>query len=89
LSGDDRAEVGAAVLAERGLQAALQKKSEADAGDSLFGSEAHATLTGLHRRLGQWLDAKAPLPRERWHDPRPEPRDPSAVREIIALPAPN
>lgn len=89
LSGGNRLDVGAAVLALPGLRAALEKKSEADAGDSLFGPEAGSTLTALRQRLGHWLDAKAPALRDRWHDPRPQPRDPAAVRTITALPRPD
>ena len=88
LSGESRAAVGAAVLAEPGLRAALEKKSEADAGGSLFGAEAHRSLFALRLRLGHWLDARSPAPRERWHDPRPQPRDPAAGRTITPLPAP-
>ncbi len=89
LSGQSRAAMGAALLAEPGLHAALEKKSEADAGDSLFSPEAQTTLTALRLRLGHWLDAKAPVARERWHDPRPNPRDPAAVRTVTPLPPPN
>lgn len=88
LSGESRASIGAAVLTEPGLQARLEKKSEADAGGSLFGAEAHRSLSTLRQRLGTWLDAKAPAPRERWHDPRPSPRDPAKLREIVPMPAP-
>ncbi len=88
LSGEDREAVGAAVLAEPGLRAAMKKKSEADAGDSLYGPEVHRTLTKLRQRLGTWLDAKAPTPRERWHDPRPANRDASKIRVISPLPTP-
>jgi hypothetical protein len=88
LSGESREAIGAAVLAEPGLRAALEKKSEADAGTSLFGQDAHRSLASLRLRLGTWLDAKAPKPRERWHDPRPTPRDPTKLRDIVALPAP-
>ncbi len=88
LSGESRASIGAAVLAEPGLRATLEKKSDADAGGSLFGPEAHQSLTALRLRLGHWLDAHSPAPRDRWHDPRPRPRDPSAVRTLTALPAP-
>ncbi len=87
LSGQSRAAIGAAVLAEPDLQSALEKKSEADAGTFRFGAKAHASLTGLRRRLGSWLDAKAPSYRDRWHDPRPPARDPEAVRVIHVLPA--
>jgi hypothetical protein len=88
LSGQSRAAVGAAVLAEPGLRPALEKKSEADAGTSLFGADAHRAIISLRQRLGEWLDKKAPAPRDRWHDPRPATRDPAAVREIQALPIP-
>jgi len=88
LAGEDRDAVGAAVLAEPGMHAVLKKQSEADAGDSLFGPEAHHTFVDLRRRLGAWLDAKAPAPRDRWHDPRPTPQNPNNVRKIAPLPAP-
>jgi hypothetical protein len=89
LSGEDRDTVGAAVLAESAsLRAFMKKKSEADAGDSLFGTDAHRGLVSLRQRLGAWLDAKAPAPRDRWHDPRPSPQDPSKVRTITPLAAP-
>lgn len=88
LSGESRASVGAAVLAEPGLRASLEKKSEDDAGGSIFGAEAHRSLTALRLSLGAWLDAKAPAPRDRWHDPRPASREPAQVREIVPLPAP-
>jgi hypothetical protein len=88
LTGADRDAVGATVLAEPGLRAELKKKSEADAGDSLFRAETHRTVTQLRQRLGTWLDAKAPAPRDRWHDPRPNPQDPAKVRAITPLPAP-
>jgi hypothetical protein len=85
LSGQDRDQVGAAVLGEPGLRASLRKKNEIEAGSSMFGPEAHDTLAALRLRLGAWLDAKAPAPRERWHDPRPAPRDPAKVRTIEPL----
>ncbi len=88
LSGQSRAGVGAAVLELPGLRATLQKKSDADAGGSLFGPEAHQSLRALRLRVGAWLDEKTPAPRERWHDPRPARRDAAKVREISALPAP-
>lgn len=88
LSKQDRASVAAAVAAEPGLAAKMVKKSEDDAGSSQFGKEAHGAFVSLRQRLGMWLDAQAPAPRERWHDPRPPVRDPSAIREITALPAP-
>lgn len=88
LSGESRASIGAAVLAEPGLRASLDKRSDADAGTAIFAAETHASLTSLRQRLGAWLDARAPQPRDRWHDPRPQTRDPAKVREVVALPAP-
>ena len=82
LSSESRESVAAAVMKEPGLHATTVKKNDDDAGKSAFGPEAHRSLTTLRMRLGQWLDAKAPAPRERWHDPRPGPRDASAVKVI-------
>lgn len=88
LSGQSRAAVGAAVLAEPGLHSALEKASEADAGTLRYGPAAHRTLMTLRQRLGHWLDTQAPADRDRWHDPRPLPHDPAAVRAIQALAIP-
>lgn len=87
LSGHSRAAIGAAVLAEPGLHSTLEKKSEADAGTFRFGTEARDSLAALRRRVGFWLDARAPAERDRWHDPRPAARDPEAVRAIQVLSA--
>lgn len=88
LSGQTRATIGATVLGEAGLNATLQKKNETDAGGSLFGPDAHRSLTTLRLRLGAWLNAKSPTPRDRWHDPRPPVRDVSSLREIVPLAPP-
>jgi hypothetical protein len=88
LSGQSRAAVGAAVLAEPGLRPELKKKSEADAGTSVFSASAHDSIVSLRQRLGAWLDHKAPAPRERWHDPRPAVKDPAKVPVIEPLAAP-
>lgn len=85
LSGETREAVAAAVLSEPGLRAQTVKKSEDDAGKSAFGPEAHRSVTSLRMRLGRWLDAQAPAPRPRWHDPRPGPRDAAAVKDRQAL----
>ena len=87
LSGESRQSVAAAVLSEPGLRAITVKKNEADAGKAKFGAETHQSLTALRMRLGQWLDAKAPPPRIRWHDPRPKPRDPTQVKMVSPVPA--
>ena len=87
LSVGSRAGIGAAVLAEPGLRASMHKKSEADAGGSIFGTDASRSLTLLRQRLGAWLDARAPAPRERWHDPRPDRRDPAKAAEIAPVAA--
>lgn len=71
IAGEGREPVGAAVLAKPGLRATLKKRSDADAGSSLFGPEAHASLVDLRMALGQWLHARHPAPRDRWYDPRP------------------
>jgi len=75
LTGQDRTALGNTVLAEPGLIAKLEKKSETDAGTSKFDSASAKTLEELRLRLGFWLDAKAPAPRDRWADPRPAPRN--------------
>jgi hypothetical protein len=82
LSDASRESIAAAVLNEPGLRATMLKKNEDDAGKSAFGPEAHHSVTSLRMRLGQWLNAKAPTPRERWHDPRPKPHDASKVKAI-------
>ena len=86
LSGESRQGVASAVLNEPGLQAKTVKKNEDDAGKSAFGADTHRALTALRLRLGQWLNDKAPAPRERWHDPRPKAQDASAVPEIKVVP---
>lgn len=82
LCGHSRAEVMAAVRALPGLTATLVKKSEADAGRSQFGERTHAALQSLRMRLGQWLDARAPLVRDRWHDPRPARAEFKKARQV-------
>ena len=87
-SGQNRDAVGAAVLALPGLQAGTIKTYDDDAGSSAFGDGAARSVAELRLRLGTWLDAQAPAPRERWHDPRPARPDPSKVPPIAALPVP-
>ncbi|MBX7209679.1 MAG: DUF4091 domain-containing protein [Verrucomicrobiaceae bacterium] len=87
-SNQPRASVMAAVRAIPGVRATLVKKSEEDAGRSLFGAETHAALATLRVRLGRWLDAKAPAPRESWHDPRPRRPDATKARTITPMHAP-
>jgi len=90
VSGRSQESVGAAVFDfAPGLRAQLKKKSEADAGSSMFGDEAHSSLIRLRLRLGEWLNSRYPEPRERWHDLRPGARDAKSVRPITALPAPS
>lgn len=88
LSGQTRAAVGAAVLAEPGLHSTLEKTSEADAGSFRYGPGTHHTLVTLRHRLGAWLDAQSPADRDHWHDPRPARHDPAAVpaRTVLATP---
>lgn len=89
LSGQGREAVGKAVLAEPGLKPTLVKKSEADAGSSVFNADAGRSLKDLRMRLGTWLNQHAPAPRERWHDPRPAPGVPEKARAIEALKIPS
>lgn len=88
VSGQDRDGVGAAVLELPGLRAGTKRTSADDAGSSIFGQEAGASLGELRLRLGAWLDARAPAPRDRWHDPRPSAFDPRQTTDITPLPAP-
>ncbi len=87
-SGQDRDAVGAAVLALPGLRAGTVKTYADDAGSSAFGDGAARSVAELRLRLGAWLDAQAPAPRARWHDPRPRAQDPSRLKPISALPPP-
>ena len=82
LSGESRASVAAAILAEPGMRAVTIKKNEDDAGKAAFPPENHHSLTTLRHRLGHWLNAKSPAPRDRWHDPRPKAHAPDAVKGI-------
>jgi len=88
LSGESRAAVGAAVLADPALRPVFEKKSEADAGTARFTATATPALAGLRQRLGTWLDQQGPPPHERWHDPRPARHDPAKVKPIKVLPPP-
>ena len=89
-SGQDRDAIGAAVLSLPGLRAGTTRTSADDAGSSAFGPEAGASIGELRLRLGAWLDARAPAPRDRWHDPRPARFDPARLSDITPLtnPAP-
>jgi hypothetical protein len=87
-SGQDRDAVGAAVLALPGLRAGTIKTYADDAGSSAFGDEAVRSVAELRLRLGAWLDAHAPAPQARWHDPRPRAQAPNSIKPIGALPPP-
>lgn len=81
--GPSRTQLGKAILGEPGMRATLQKKSEADAGSSLFDAATHRSLIALRLRIGPHLDHRAtPKP------PRPGGRDPAQVRPVTALPSP-
>jgi hypothetical protein len=84
-SGESRESVMTAVRAIQGLSAALVKKSEEDAGKSQFGAETQTAFDALRMRLGAYLDAKAPAPKDRWHDPRPSRADLTKAREITPM----
>jgi len=88
VSGESRDDVMAAVRAIPGLAATLVKKNEEDAGKSQFGEDAQPAFEALRLRLGQYLDAKAPQPKDRWHDPRPVRPDLTKAREVVPMSAP-
>jgi hypothetical protein len=87
-SGQPRAAVGESVLALPGMRGKTTKANADDAGDSLFGATAAESLRDLRLRLGAWLDRQAPGDRLRWYEPRPKTQDPTKVREMVPLPAP-
>lgn len=88
VSGESRESVMAAVRAIPGLGAKLVKRSEDDAGKSQFGAEAQPAFETLRMALGHYLDAAAPAPMERWHDPRPARPDLKRAREVEPMLAP-
>ena len=85
VSGDSREAVMAAVRAIPGLSATLVKKNEEDAGKSQFGKDTQPAFEALRLRLGAYLDAKAPVPKDRWYDPRPARPDLKKAWEIVPL----
>mgnify|MGYP002362225008 FL=1 len=85
ISGESRESVMAALRATPGLSATLVKKNEEDAGKSQFGKDTQPAFEALRMRLGAYLDAKAPAPKDRWHDPRPKRPDLKKAREIVPL----
>ena len=85
-SGKDRDALGAAVLELPGMRAGTVRADADDAGSSDFGGGTADSIAQLRLRLGTWLDAHSPAPRERWHDPRPRPLDPSKIPKIEPLP---
>jgi len=88
LSGQSRAAVGSAVLAETGLRSTLEKLTERDAGTLRYERGMAQALEVLRLRLGAWLDDRAPATRDAWYDPRPRRHDPNRVPEITPLPQP-
>jgi hypothetical protein len=85
VSGESRESVMAALRATPGLGATLVKKSEEDAGKSKFGAATQPAFESLRLAIGQYLDAKAPAPRDHWFDPRPRRPDPSQAPRIKPL----
>jgi len=85
VSGGSRESVMAALRALPGLSATLVKKNEEDAGKSQFGKDTQPTFEALRMRLGTYLHSKAPVAKERWHDPRPVRPDVTKAREIVPL----
>lgn len=85
VSGQSRDSVMATLRATPGLSATLVKKNEEDAGKSQFGKDTQPAFEALRLSLGSYLDAKAPAPKARWHDPRPARPDLKKAREIMPL----
>jgi hypothetical protein len=85
VSGESRDSVMTAVRAIPGLSATLVKKNEEDAGKSQFGAKTQPAIETLRMRLGAYLDAKAPAPKDRWYDPRPARPETAKAREIVPL----
>ena len=83
VSGESRESVMAAIRNTPGLSATLVKKNEEDAGKSQFRAETQPSMEALRMRLGTYLDAKAPAPRERWFDPRPARPNQDRARKIV------
>lgn len=88
VSSKSRENVMAAVRATPGLSAILVKKNEEDAGKSQFGKDTQPAFETLRMRLGVYLDAKAPAPKDRWFDPRPARPDLNKARKIVPLTLP-
>ena len=84
-SGESREGLMAAVRAIPGLSATLVKKNEEDAGKSQFGAATPPSFEALRMRLGTYLDARAPAPKDRWHDPRPARPEISKAKTITPL----
>jgi len=85
VSGESRESVMAALRGIPGLSATLVKKSEEDAGKSQFGAETQPAFEALRMRLGAYLNAKTPVSKDRWYDPRPARPDLKKAREITPL----
>lgn len=85
VSGQSRDSVMAALRATPGLSATLVKKNEEDAGKSQFGKDTQPAFEALRMRLGEYLNARAPSPKDRWHDPRPARPDISKAKTFMPL----
>ena len=85
VSGESRASMMATLRAIPGLSATLVKKNEEDAGKSQFGKDTQPAFEALRMQLGAYLSAKAPAPKDRWHDPRPSRPDLKKAREVVPL----
>ena len=68
-----------------GCSAKVVKKNEEYAGKSQFGKDTQPAFEALRMRLGAYLDAKTPAPKDRWYDPRPERPDLSKARKLVPL----
>lgn len=85
VSGQSRESLMAAIRETPGLAATLVKRSEEDAGKSQFEAEAQPAFEELRMRLGAYLDARAPGPKDHWYDPRPARPDLTRARDIVPV----
>lgn len=70
LAGHERRAVAEALRRELGLDGAIQKTSEDDAGTMSYDRLSPERLEAVRRRLGAWIAAQKPADRLSWSEPR-------------------